>query len=40
MANHDPRNKDVLYYIDGKFVPQYAPAISLFDSGFLHGKQV
>lgn len=40
MAKHDPRNQAVLYYIDGRFVHQYEPAISLFDAGFLHGKQV
>ena len=36
----DPRNRDVLSYVAGKFVRQYEPAIPLFDSGFLHGKLV
>ncbi|MCB1644521.1 MAG: aminotransferase class IV [Pseudomonadales bacterium] len=40
MTSHDPRNKTVLHYIDGKFVSQYEAALPLFDSGFLHGKQV
>lgn len=36
----DSRNRDVLHYIDGRFVSQYAAAIPLFDAGFLHGKLV
>ncbi len=42
MSNHrqDPRNVDVKHYIDGVFVSRTEPALPLFDSGFLHGKQV
>ena len=36
----DPRNADVQHYIDGKFVSRTEAALPLFDSGFLHGKQV
>ncbi|MEK9769478.1 MAG: aminotransferase class IV [Betaproteobacteria bacterium] len=36
----DPRNQSVRHYINGRFVSQYEPALSLFDAGFLHGKQV
>lgn len=36
----DPRNKEILSYLDGQFVRQYQPAVPLFDSGFLHGKLV
>lgn len=36
----DPRNADVMHYIDGNFVSRTQAALPLFDSGFLHGKQV
>ena len=36
----DPRNANVEHYIDGRFVSRTEPALPLFDSGFLHGKQV
>lgn len=36
----DPRNASVLHYIDGRFVARTEPALPIFDSGFLHGKQV
>ena len=36
----DPRNESVLHWVDGVFVSRHEPAIPLFDSGFLHGKQV
>jgi len=36
----DPRNESVLHWVDGEFVSRHRPAIPLFDSGFLHGKQV
>ena len=36
----DSRNKHIKHYINGRFVSQYEAAIPLFDSGFLHGKQV
>lgn len=40
MSAHDERNKTVRHYVDGRFVSQYESALPLFDSGFLHGKQV
>ena len=36
----DPRNREVLHYINGELVSAYAGAIPLFDAGFLHGKLV
>lgn len=36
----DPRNESVMHWVDGEFVSRHQPAIPLFDSGFLHGKQV
>ena len=36
----DPRNKDVLVYIDGEFVPRADAVVSVFDSGFLIGDGV
>ena len=36
----DARNQSVLHWVDGEFVSRHQPAIPLFDSGFLHGKQV
>jgi branched-chain amino acid aminotransferase len=33
----DPRNKDVLIYINGRLVPRDEARISVFDSGFLLG---
>lgn len=36
----DPRNAKVLNWLDGRFVARDEPALPLFDSGFLHGKQV
>jgi len=39
-SSNDKRNRNVQHYIDGRFVSQYEPAISLFDAGFLHGKLV
>jgi len=36
----DPRNKEVLNWVNGEFVPRYAPAVPVYDSGFMHGKQV
>ena len=37
---HDSRNTRVLNWIDGRFVSRTEAALPLFDSGFLHGKQV
>jgi len=36
----DPRNAGVQHYVDGVFVSRTQAALPLFDSGFLHGKQV
>jgi len=36
----DPRNTSVEHWIDGTFVRRHEAALPLFDSGFLHGKQV
>ena len=36
----DPRNATIQHYIDGRFVSRTEAALPLFDSGFLHGKQV
>jgi branched-chain amino acid aminotransferase len=36
----DPRNADVLVYVNGEFVHRDAAAISVFDSGFLVGDGV
>jgi len=36
----DARNRSVRHYVNGRFVSQYESALSLFDAGFLHGKQV
>lgn len=40
MASHDSRNKNVVSYVDGRFVNQYEAAVPLFDAGLLHGKLV
>ena len=36
----DPRNKTVLNWVDGEFFPRFAPAVPIYDSGFMHGKLV
>jgi branched-chain amino acid aminotransferase len=36
----DPRNNDVLVYLNGDFVPRHAAHISIFDSGFVLGDGV
>jgi branched-chain amino acid aminotransferase len=36
----DPRNDDVLVYLNGDFVPRHAARISIFDSGFVLGDGV
>jgi branched-subunit amino acid aminotransferase/4-amino-4-deoxychorismate lyase len=36
----DSRNKTVLNWVDGEFIPRFDPAIPVYDSGFMHGKQV
>ncbi len=36
----DTRNEGVLHWVDGELFSRHQPAIPLFDSGFLHGKQV
>lgn len=36
----DPRNEDVLIYVDGELVPRPEAKVSVFDSGFLVGDGV
>ena len=36
----DPRNDDVLVYVDGEFVPRNRAVVSVFDSGFVLGDGV
>ena len=36
----DPRNEDVLVYVDGELVPRAAAVVSVFDSGFVLGDGV
>jgi branched-chain amino acid aminotransferase len=39
-AVHDPRNDDVVVYVNGEFHPRAEAKISVFDSGFLVGDGV
>ena len=36
----DPRNDEVLVYVDGEFVPRIRAVVSVFDSGFVLGDGV
>jgi branched-chain amino acid aminotransferase len=36
----DPRNDDVLVYVDGQFVPRDEAVVSVFDSGFVLGDGI
>jgi branched-chain amino acid aminotransferase len=36
----DPRNDDVLVYVDGEFVPRDRAVVSVFDSGFVLGDGI
>jgi branched-chain amino acid aminotransferase len=36
----DPRNEQVLVYVNGEFVPRHAARVSVFDSGFVLGDGV
>ena len=36
----DPRNAEVLVYVNGDFVPRHEARISVFDSGFVLGDGV
>lgn len=36
----DPRNRTVLNWVDGQFIPRFAPAVPVYDSGLMHGKLV
>ena len=36
----DPRNEDVLIYVNGELTPRHEAKISVFDSGFLVGDGV
>ena len=39
-ALDDPRNENVLIYINGKLYPRHKAKISVFDSGYLVGDGV
>ena len=39
-AKEDPKNKDVLIYINGSLYPRSEAKISVYDSGFLLGDGV
>ncbi|KAA3639371.1 MAG: aminotransferase class IV [Proteobacteria bacterium] len=39
-AENDPRNQDVLIYVNGEMVPRKDAKISVFDSGFLMGDGI
>ena len=36
-AEHDPRNDDILIYVDGALKPRAEATVSVYDSGFLLG---
>jgi branched-chain amino acid aminotransferase len=36
----DPRNEQVLVYVNGSFVPRHEARVSVFDSGFVLGDGV
>ena len=36
----DPRNDNVLVYVNGEFVPKDQATVSIFDSGFIVGDGV
>ena len=36
----DPRNEDVLIYVDGELLPRHKATISVFDSGFVLGDGI
>src|SRR5947208_16501907 len=36
----DPRNDNVLVYVDGQFVPRNQAVVSVFDSGFVLGDGI
>ena len=36
----DPRNENVLVYVDGQFVPRERAVVSVFDSGFVLGDGI
>lgn len=40
QALPDPRNADVVIYVDGEFLPRSEAKVSVFDSGFLVGDGV
>jgi branched-chain amino acid aminotransferase len=39
-AQDDPRNADVLIYLNGELVPRDRAKVSVFDSGFMLGDGV
>lgn len=36
-AEHDPRNEDILIYVNGELVPKDQAVVSVYDSGFMLG---
>jgi branched-chain amino acid aminotransferase len=36
-AEDDPRNRDILIYVDGRLVPRAEAVVSVYDSGFMLG---
>jgi branched-chain amino acid aminotransferase len=36
----DPRNRTVLNWVDGTFIPRFDPAVPVYDSGLMHGKLI
>ena len=40
LPGDDPRNDDVLFYVDGKFLPRDEAAVSVFDGALLGGDAV
>ena len=36
----DPRNRDILIYVNGEFYPREQAMVSVFDSGFILGDGI
>ncbi len=36
----DPRNQDILVYVNGELVPRQEAKVSVFDSGFVLGDGI
>ena len=39
-AEEDPRNNDILVYVNGELFPRHEAKISVYDSGFLLGDGI